>query len=272
MAKTIAIANEKGGVGKTSTTFNLGYALAEQGKRVLLVDLDGQANLTMLAGVDFPSWQKATICELLAAMVDEDAEVLEHVQDFILRVGKLGVIPSKEKLADVANALVGVTGREYILGELLAIVKRGYDYILIDCKPSVDVLTVNALAAADSIIIPTNADALSLKGVETLAEHIAKVRKRINPQLAVDGVLVTMLDERTRNAREALSILDNIGRSVNIYKARIPFSVKMRESVMKSKSIFEHAPRSAVAAAYMTLCEEFLQNESANAGKGESIS
>ena len=261
MAKIIAIANEKGGVGKTSTTFNLGHALAEHGKRTLLVDLDGQANLTMLAGVSFPSKLTHTVCELLAAVVDEDAEVLENSQDYIMSAGKLGVIPSKEKLSDVANTLVGVTGREQILGELLAIAGQGYDYILIDCKPSVDVLTVNALAAADSIIIPTNADALSLKGVETLSEHVARVKKRINSRLAVEGILITMLDERTKNAREMLGILENIGRGVNVYKTRIPFSVKMRESVMASKTIFEHAPKSAVAGAYMSLCKEFLKNE-----------
>jgi chromosome partitioning protein len=261
MAKIIAIANEKGGVGKTSATLNLGYALAEHGKRVLLVDLDGQANLTMLAGVNFPSRQTATVCELLIAAANEDAEVLERVQDYIIRVGKLSVITSKEKLADVANSLVGVTGREQILGELLAVAGHGYDYILIDCKPSVDVLTVNALTAADSIIIPTNADALSLKGVEALADHIAKVRKRINPRIRVEGILVTMLDGRTRNAREMLGILEEIGRGVNIYKTRIPFSVKMREAAMVSKSIFEHAPRSTAAEAYKALCDEFLINE-----------
>jgi chromosome partitioning protein len=274
MAKTIAVANEKGGVGKSVTSFNLGYALAGQGKKVLLVDLDGQANLTMLAGVDFPSKLPNTVCELLTAIPDEDAEVLDHITEYIMRVrdfataaGRLDLIPSKEKLADTATALVSVTGREHVLAELLAMAGQQYDYVLIDCKPSIDVLTINALAAANGIIIPTNATALSLKGVEAISKHIAKVRKRINPRLAVEGILITMLDHRTRNAREALEALEAMGSGVNIFKSRIPYSIKMNEAVSTSKSIFEHAPHSAVAAAYADLCGEFLQNEAGRDAK-----
>ena len=243
--KTIAICNQKGGVGKTTTAVNLGVGLAMQDKKVLLVDADPQGDLTTCLG-----WQDTdSLTHTLAN------KLLNHKE-------KVDLVPSNLELASTEMSLVTAMNRERIMKSYLDQVKDKYDYILIDCMPSLGMITLNALTAADSVIIPVQAQYLPAKGMTQLLATIAKVKKHTNPNLHIDGVLLTLVDGRTNLAKSTVETLRNhFGSYIKIYKTSIPIAVKAAEVSSKGKSIYAYEPNSIVSNAYADFTREVLADD-----------
>lgn len=255
MGKITAVVNQKGGVGKTTTAFNLAHALAQKGEKVLLVDMDPQANLTMCCGFDRPDTIGTTIYQLMNAVLEE--EPLPLPETYLKRVGGVDLIPSSIELSAMEISLVNAMSREIILKSVLEPLKDAYSTIIIDCMPSLGMLTINALAACDSILIPATPQYLSAKGLEMLIKTISRIRKRINPAILIEGILITQYTERTRLSKEVLGMIkEAYGNHIKVFESRIPVSVRVGESMMNSKSILEFDPNGKVADAYRQLAEE----------------
>ncbi len=250
-ARIVALCNQKGGVGKTTTTINLGAALAEHGRRVLLVDFDPQGALSVGLGVQ-PGQLDRTVYDLLM-----DASLA--VDDVLLKTAVAGMdlLPSNIDLSAAEVQLVNEVAREQTLARTLQSVVADYDVVLIDCQPSLGLLTVNALTAADGVIIPLECEYFALRGVALLMQTIDKVRERLNPQLHVDGVLATMYDGRTLHSREVLArVVEVFGDAV--YDTVISRTVRFPETTVAGKPITDYAPSSPGATAYRTLALEVL--------------
>ena len=258
--KVIAITNQKGGVGKTTTTVNLGVGLAKQGKRVMLLDADPQGSLTVSLGVKNPDDLPVSLANIMQAVI-EDKSIPEKIG--ILRHDEgVELLPSNIELSGTEIALFNTMSREYVLRSYLETVKKHYDYILIDCMPSLGMMTINALSAADSVIIPSQPSFLSTKGLNLLMRSIARVKKQINPKLRIDGILLTMVDNRTNNAKAIISSLrSSVSENLRVFNTEIPFSVRAAESSLEGKSIFAHDKGGKVAAAYEAMTQEVMQIE-----------
>ncbi len=250
-AVVIAMCNQKGGVGKTTSTINLGAALAECGRRVLLVDLDPQGALS--AGLGVPHYELAhTVHNLLVEPRVGIDEVLIQT-----RVEDLDLVPSNIDLSAAEIQLVNEVGREQTLGRALRPVLDRYDYVLIDCQPSLGLLTVNALACSDAVIIPTECEFFSLRGLALLTDTVDKVRDRLNPKLSIRGILVTRFDNRTVNAREVMArVLERFGDLV--FDTVITRTVRFPETTVAGEPITSWAPKSAGAQAYRGLAREVI--------------
>jgi chromosome partitioning protein len=225
MSKVIALANQKGGTGKTITTVNLGIGLATQGKKVLLVDADAQGNLTDSLGYQEPDNLPVSLATILTKIMMEepynaDEGILHHTEGVALMPGNI-------ELSAIEVSLVNTMSRETVLRTYINTVKDKYDYVLIDCMPSLGMLTINALAAADSVIIPVQAHYLPAKGMTQLLQTIARVRRQINPKLTIDGVLLTMVDNRTNFAKDISFILRrDYGDKLRVFQTEIPLSIR----------------------------------------------
>ncbi len=263
--KVIAISNQKGGVGKTATAVNLAAALTRMGKRVLAVDLDPQGNLTMSLGYEQPDELPITISQLLQETINRRLkptnETLSQNRDFILKTEGINFIAANIELAAMENVMINIMSRENVLKDFLSDLKSDYDYIIIDCLPSLNILTVNALNAADEVIIPVQAQYLSAKGLELLLQTISMVKRNLNPNLDIAGVLITMLDRRTNFQKEVAEIVtQTYGQFIRIFDSKIPVSVKVTETQSKGKSIFEHDPKGKIADSYALLAKELVYN------------
>lgn len=257
--KVIAITNQKGGVGKTTTTFNLGVALAKQGKKVLVVDVDPQSNLTTYAGWYNEDELKYTLSDLMEqSMNDEEIKIKESI---LHHKENIDLIPSSLNLSALENALAYAMSREYTLRNCLSVVKDDYDYILLDCQPSLGMLTINALASADSVLIPVQCEYFALRGMTDLFKIINKVRRQINPTLKIDGALLTLVDKRTNLSKEIQNqIKDNYGSILKLYDTHIPRAVKTAESTSSGGSVFTYDKSGVVAEAYSSFAKEVLDD------------
>jgi chromosome partitioning protein len=250
-AKVVAMCNQKGGVGKTTSTINLGAALAEYGRRVLLVDMDPQGALS--AGLGVPHYElDRTVHNLLVEPRVSIDEVLLHT-----RVPHMDLVPSNIDLSAAEIQLVNEVGREQTLARALHPVLDRYDYVLIDCQPSLGLLTVNGLACADGVVIPTECEFFSLRGLALLTDTVDKVRDRLNPKLEISGILLTRYDPRTVNAREVMArVVERFGDLV--FDTVITRTVRFPETTVAGEPITTWAPKSAGAIAYRALAREFI--------------
>lgn len=257
MTKVIALANQKGGVGKTTTTVNLGIGLARHGKKVLLIDADAQGNLTDSLGWNEPDKLPVSLATVMSRVITE--EPIEPSEGILHHEEGVDLMPANIELSAMEVSLVNTMSRESVLRNYINEVKDKYDYVLIDCMPSLGMITVNALAAADSVIIPVQAHYLPAKGMSQLLQTIGRVKKNINPNLKIDGALITMVDSRTNFAKEISSLLrDNYGDKLRVFKTEIPLAIKAAETSAEGKSIYAHDAHGKATAAYEALTKEVL--------------
>ena len=258
MAKTYFIGARKGGVGKTMTCASLGIGLARQGKRTLVIDTDSQHSLTVSLGVREPDKLPVTLANIMTDIINDRgfapaAGIIHHAEG-------VDLLPANSSLTGIELALAPLIGRETILKQYIELVSPMYDYILLDTAPSLDLLTINALAAANSVIIPITPKFLDAKGLEQLLKSIAQIRRQINPTLKIEGILLTMVERRATHTREIIELVQSAyGGNIPIFSEYIPRSVRAAETSAQGKSIFAHDPRGAVATAYSALTGEVIR-------------
>ena len=270
-AQVIGLVNQKGGVTKSTSCVNLAAGLAQAGKKVAVVDCDSQASMTISLGYPQPDRLPLTLADMMGKVLNDQPiapgeGILHHPEGFDL-------MPADIQLSGIEVSLVNAMSRETILRQYLDTLKKQYTHILLDCQPSLGMLTINALAAADRIIVPVSAEYLPVKGLELLLQTVAKVRRQINPKLQIDGILLAMVDNRTNFAKEIAALLrDTYGSKINVFSSEIPHSVRAKEASAEGKSIFSQDPGGKVAAAYKNLTMEVMkiekQREKSRAGIG----
>lgn len=257
-ATVLCCGNQKGGVGKTFTAENLGVGLAQEGKKVLLVDMDPQASLTISFGHPRPDELPVTISDMMQKVI-MDEEIQPPREGILIHPEGVDLMPASISLSGLEVSLVNAMSRESILKQYLEPLKKNYDFIILDCMPSLGMLTVNALAASDQLIVPVQAQYLSAKGLEQLLQTVNKVKRQINPKLRIEGILLTMVDARTNNAKEIAGLIrETYGSRLKVFDVEIPRSVRAAEISAEGKSIFAHDPGGKVAAAYKELTKEVI--------------
>ncbi len=257
MEKIYSICNQKGGCAKTMTSVSLGIGLAREGKRVLLVDMDAQASMTASLGYTQPDQMEVTLATVMEKIMED--KPLAAGEGILHHTENIDLMPANIELSGMEVSLVNVMGRETIFREYLKMVKDTYDVVILDTMPSLGMLTINALAAADEVLIPVQAQYLSIRGLEQLIRTIGRVKRQINPALSIGGILITMADMRTNYAKDIVELLHTTyGGKLRIFENIIPLSVRAAESSAEGKSIYLHDPSGKVAGAYAALTKEVL--------------
>lgn len=257
MEKIYSICNQKGGCAKTMTSVSLGIGLAREGKRVLLVDMDAQASMTASLGYTQPDQMEVTLATVMEKIMEN--KPLAAGEGILHHTENIDLMPANIELSGMEVSLVNVMGRETIFREYLKMVKDTYDVVILDTMPSLGMLTINALATADEVLIPVQAQYLSIRGLEQLIRTIGRVKRQINPALSIGGILITMADMRTNYARDIVELLHTTyGGKLRIFENIIPLSVRAAESSAEGKSIYLHDPSGKVAGAYAALTKEVL--------------
>ena len=259
MCKVIAVANQKGGVGKTVTSVNLGIGLARNGKKVLLIDADPQGSLTISLGFSEPDRLDYSLANAMMKIInDEEVDIKEGI---LHHEEGVDVLPGNIELSGLEISLIGVISRETILREFIGNLKESYDYIIIDCMPSLGMITINALAASDSVLIPVQAAYLPVKGLQQLIKTISRVKRQLNPGLEIEGILLTMVDNRTNYAKDISALVyETYSSNINVFGVEIPLSVRAAEISAEGSSIYEYDPKGKAAVAYTELIKEVISH------------
>ena len=257
MCKVITVSNQKGGTAKTTSCVNLGIGLASAGKKVLLIDTDPQGSLSISLGYPEPDAMEKTLATLMMNIVNDEEFCLEDVM--LHHEEGVDIIPSNIELSAIEVSLVNVMSRELILKQFVERVKDAYDYIVIDCMPSLGMMTINALACADSVLIPVQASYLPVKGLQQLIKTIGRVKRQLNPKLRIEGILLTMVDNRTNYAKDICAMVNEAySSSVKVFQTEIPLSVRAAEVSAEGSSIYKYDPKGKAAYAYGQLTKEVL--------------
>ena len=261
--RIICVANQKGGTGKTTSSWNTGYALAKEGKAVLMVDNDPQANLSMVFGIDRPDRLEISMSDILRKIMQD--EELPDMSSYIHKGNRPGmvldIIPANQNLSVTEINLRDEMGGEHTLAGLLNPLREYYDFIIVDTNPYLGLLTINALAAADECIIPVSLQLWSATGLTDLLQTIVKVKKKINPNITIGGILLTICDERTKLFKDAKDLIEeSYGGKIKIFDTHIPSTVKIGEANYSSLSVIEHDPKSRASIAYANFAKEVMNN------------
>ena len=258
MCKVISVSNQKGGVGKTVTCVNLGIGLAREGYKVLLIDADPQGSLSISLGFDEPDKLEKSLATIMLKVInDEEFDISEGI---LSHPEGVDLLPGNIELSGLEISLTGVISRETILREYVNRAREKYDYIIIDCMPSLGMLTINALSCADSVLIPVQAAYLPVKGLQQLIKTIGRVQRQLNPGLKIEGILLTMVDNRTNYARDiAMQVYDAYSECLKVFDCEIPMSVRAAEISAEGSSLYVYDPKGKAAFAYTALIKEVIK-------------
>ena len=260
MCKVISVSNQKGGTAKSVTSLNLGIGLAREGKRVLLIDADPQGSLSISLGYEYPDKMDVSLATIMMKIINDES--IEPAEGILHHEEGVDILPGNIELSGLEISMNGVISRETVLRQYVDMMREDYDYIICDCMPSLGILTINALACADSVLIPVSAGYLPVRGLEQLIKTIGRVKRQLNPKLQIEGILLTMVDSRTNYARDIVRLVHKTYSSaVRVFETQIPMSVRAAEISAEGTSIYRYDPKGKASLAYMSLTQDILREE-----------